>query len=47
MNNLTALVLGILIAGFFAVDFFYLGWDAPVFLGKKFLALIEEMAFWR
>jgi len=47
MNNQTALVLGILVVGFFAVDFFYLGWDAPIFLGKKFLALIEEMAFWR
>jgi hypothetical protein len=47
MNNQTALVLGLIIIGFFVVDYFYLEWDAPIFIGKKFLVLIDKMAFWR
>ncbi len=47
MNNQTALGLGLIIIAFFSLDYFYLDWNAPVFIGKKFLVLIDNMAFWR
>ena len=47
MNNVTAFALGALILGFFALDQFYLGWDAHIFIGRKLLLLIERLAVWR
>jgi hypothetical protein len=47
MTNTISIWLAILIIGFFAVDYFFLGWDTPVFLGRKLGDLIEWMAFWR
>jgi len=47
MTNTIALWLAALILGFLALDHFYLDWNAPVFLGRKLLDLIEWMAFWR
>jgi hypothetical protein len=47
MTNKTAVFLGLLIVGFFALDHFVLHWDAPVFLMRKLVALIEYLAFWR
>jgi len=47
MDNRTALILGLLILGFFALDRFYLGWESHIFLGQEFLKLTDKMAFWR
>jgi len=46
MTNRIALVLGLLIVGFFALDYaLELEWG--IFLGRKFLELIRLLAFWR
>ncbi|MFT4717613.1 MAG: hypothetical protein ACI861_002699 [Paracoccaceae bacterium] len=47
MNNSTAFGLGVIIVGFFVVDQLFLGWDAHIFIGQKFLLLIDKMAVWR
>lgn len=47
MTNSVALTLGLLILGAFAADFYLYGNEHFVFLGKKLLALIEWVAFWR
>jgi len=47
MDNKTALFLAILIAGFFLLDHFYLGWGAGFFLSQKFAGLIQKIAFWQ
>lgn len=47
MDNKTALILGVLVVGFFAADLLYLGWDTHLFIGRKLVVLIDRMAFWR
>ncbi len=47
MTNRIAVVLAALIVAFFVTDYFWLGLDAPVFLGRKFIELIDFLAFWR
>ena len=47
MTNAVAFWLAALIVGFLALDLFVLGWEVPLFLGRKFLALLEYIAFWR
>ncbi|EPX80200.1 hypothetical protein [Litoreibacter arenae] len=47
MTNKLAIVLALIIGGILAADFFVFGWDLHIFLGRKLLALIEYMAFWR
>ncbi|WP_196778357.1 hypothetical protein [Thalassorhabdomicrobium marinisediminis] len=47
MTTRLALILILLIAGFFVLDHYVLGLNADVFLGKKALDLINYLAFWR
>ncbi|MDJ0824523.1 MAG: hypothetical protein QNJ16_03355 [Rhodobacter sp.] len=47
MTNTLALWLAALILGFLALDYFVLGWDVVIFLGRKLMELIEYIAFWR
>lgn len=47
MDNRTALILGVLVVGFFAADLMFLDWNAHLFVGKKFVVLVDKMAFWR
>ncbi|WPZ20240.1 hypothetical protein T7987_08505 [Sulfitobacter faviae] len=47
MTNPIAIVLALVIAGAMAVDLYVYGADHMIYLGKKFFALIEWMAFWR
>jgi len=47
MTNSLALVLGFLIIALFVVDYFFLHWGIPLFVGKKFADLSEFIAFWR
>jgi len=36
-----------LILAFLIVDYTIYGWDMSVFLARKFMMLIEYLAFWR
>lgn len=47
MTNPIAIFLAAAVLAFFAVDHFVMEWDMTVFLGKKFLDLIEYLKFWR
>lgn len=47
MTNMISFWLVALILGFVALDYFYLGLDAPLFLARKLADLIEYIAFWR
>lgn len=47
MTNSISIWLGLLILGFLGVDYFYLDWQMSIFLGRKLLAMIEYIAFWR
>lgn len=47
MTNRIALILGLLIVALFVADALVLHWNLPIFLGKKFAALIEFLSFWR
>ncbi len=47
MTNRIALVLALLLVGALVVDTLYFGSEHLVFLSKKFLDLIEWLAFWR
>lgn len=47
MTTRIALVLLATIAAFFAADQVFFGGEAPVFLGRKFIAFIDWIAFWR
>lgn len=47
MTNTLALIIGIVIAALFALDFFLYDWANSVFMLRKLTALIEWMAFWR
>ena len=46
MTNRIALGLGLVILAFLALDF-ALGLEWHIFLGKKFLELVRNLAFWR
>ena len=47
MTTRIALILMALIVGFFVLDHYVLGLDAFVFTAKKFMDLIQYIAFWR
>ncbi len=47
MNNQSALGTALLIIGFFALDHFYLEWQAPQFLLVQLIRIIDWLAFWR
>ncbi len=47
MSDRTALILGALIAGLFAVDLWVLDTGATLFLLRKLTQLVEYLAFWR
>lgn len=46
MTNRIALLIGLIVAAFIALDF-VLGLGMTVFLGRKFLDLIRLVSFWR
>ena len=47
MTNTIAFWLAMLILGLLALDFFVFEWGSVLFLGRKFLGLVEYVAFWR
>lgn len=47
MTNTIAIWLAILIVGFFAFDYFVLGWDSPTHILRFVIDLTGNMAFWR
>lgn len=47
MTNALAIGLVTFIAAFFALDFFVLDLDAPLFLARKFYDMLEWLAVWR
>ena len=47
MTTRFAFILILLIAGFFALDYYVLHLDAALFLARKGFELINYMAFWR
>ncbi len=47
MDNKTAIFVAAVIIGFLALDYFYVKWNAPVFIEQKLALLIEYMAVWR
>ena len=47
MTNRIAIVLALVLISGMLVDGYYYGSDHMIYLGKKFFALIEWMAFWR
>jgi hypothetical protein len=46
MTNTIAIWLAILIVGFFALDYFVLGWDSPTLILRFVIDLTGNMAFW-
>ena len=47
MTNRLAVWLALIIAALLAYDYYQFGWANTVFLIRKFVDLIEWMAFWR
>ncbi|WBU55624.1 hypothetical protein [Paracoccus sediminicola] len=47
MTTRIAVIIFVLILALFAADALWLHWNLPVFLGKRFLALVEYLSFWR
>ena len=47
MNNSLAIVLALLIIGFFALDHFVLHLNAPMLALDAVVSLTKKMAFWR
>lgn len=47
MTNSIAIFLGLGIMGCIAADFVFSGGENLIFLGKKFIDMIEWLAFWR
>ncbi len=47
MNNRWAIAIALLICGFFLLDHFYLGWDAPRVVLYQLTQIIETLAIWR
>ncbi|WP_170307687.1 hypothetical protein [Aliiruegeria sabulilitoris] len=46
MSNRSWFILALVIAALIGLNFLF-GWQMHIFLGRKFDALIEWMAFWR
>ena len=47
MTNAIAIGLVLLVGGLIALDLLWFGWDLHIFLGRKFVDLIEYLAIWR
>ncbi len=47
MTNRLAIALALLILCFFIVDYFVYDLTNSVFLGRKFVELVDYVAFWR
>ncbi|PRX38237.1 hypothetical protein SAMN05216257_103237 [Meinhardsimonia xiamenensis] len=47
MTNRLAIALGLVIIALVTADHFWLHWNLPVFVGRRLLAAIEYLAFWR
>lgn len=47
MNNRWAVWIALLIIGIFALDYFYLAWNLPVFIGTQLWRILDWMAVWR
>ncbi len=47
MTNSIAIGIAILVIGALALDAYANDWAASMFVGRKGLALIEYLAFWR
>lgn len=47
MTNQTALVLAVLIVAGIVVDYVYFDFSYALFLSRKFLELMDWIAFWR
>lgn len=47
MTNAIAIWLALAIVGFLLLDHFYLGWEVPVFVGRKLMEVIELLKIWQ
>lgn len=47
MTNAIAILLVLMLGGILALDALFLGWDIPVFVGRKLILLLEALAVWR
>ena len=47
MTNAIAIGLVLLIGGLIALDLLWFGWDLHIFLGRRFVDLVEYLAIWR
>ncbi len=47
MTNTIAIWLGLVITALLAADYIYYDWANTLFLLRKFMELIEWLAFWR
>ncbi|TCS63286.1 hypothetical protein EDD52_107119 [Primorskyibacter sedentarius] len=47
MTNSLSIVLGLLLVGGIALDMFLTNGDSLLFLARKFVDLIDWVAFWR
>jgi hypothetical protein len=47
MTNTLAIIFAVLIAALFAFDYVQYDWANTIFVFRKFVGLIEWMAFWR
>lgn len=47
MTNRIALALALAILAVFVIDAVFFGGTLPVFLGRKFVAFLDWLAFWR
>lgn len=47
MTNAIAIFLIVLLGGVLALDALVLGWNIPVFVGRKLILLLETLAVWR
>lgn len=47
ITNKIAVGLALLVLAFLAVDYHFTGWAMVLFLARKFILLIEYLAFWR
>ncbi len=47
MTNSLAITLGVIVIGFFAVDYAMMDAQVAVFAGRRGLDLIEFISFWR
>ncbi|MFD1795436.1 hypothetical protein ACFSC1_05490 [Paracoccus aurantiacus] len=47
MTTRNAITIFVLILLLLLADRLWLHWDLPVFLGKRFVAFVEYLSFWR